>query len=124
MDDILSSHVDPNVNDELLKWLNDRYSGLKKVSATRGNIHKYLGMTIDFSTKGKVKFRMDDYAKGILDEFPMRFGSNDVATTPASSKLFLKRRIVGYQKREKGKCITRMWRNTFSYLNVPGQIYN
>ena len=25
---------------------------------TRGKVHKYLGMTIDFSKKGKVKFTM------------------------------------------------------------------
>ena len=29
--------------------------------------------------------------KGMLDEFPMRFGFNDVATTPASSNLFEKK---------------------------------
>jgi len=53
VDDILSSHVDTNVNDEFLKWLNDKYGGMKKVSARRGNINKYLGMIIDFSTKGR-----------------------------------------------------------------------
>ena len=51
---ILSSHVDRSVNDEFLKWLNDKYGGLKKVSATRGRKYKYLDMTIiDFSSKGR-----------------------------------------------------------------------
>ena len=66
VDDILSNHVDPSVNDEFLKWLNDNYGGLKKVTATTGSIHKYLGMIIDFSKKGEVTFRMDNYVINIF----------------------------------------------------------
>jgi len=70
VDDVLSSHVDSNVNDQFLKWLNEMYGSLKRVSATRGNKHRYLGMVIDFSCKGKVKFKMDDYVEEMLSEFP------------------------------------------------------
>ena len=73
------------------------------MTATRGGgVHKYLGMMIDFGTKGKVKFKMDDYIKGMLDEFPKNFGSNDVALTPASSTLFENNnsRLLDNTKRE------------------------
>ena len=39
------------------------------MSVTRGKVHKYLGMVIDFSSKGKVKFRMDDYVMEMLNDF-------------------------------------------------------
>ena len=61
VDDLLSSHIDPKVNDDFLKWLNEQYDSIKEVTSTRGKIHTYLGMTLDFSVKGKFKVRMDDY---------------------------------------------------------------
>ena len=88
VDDIMSSHVDSRVNDKFLEWLNRNYGNLKRVSGTRGRIHEYLGMTIDFLTKGKVKFKMIDYVKKMLDEFPMNFKSSDMALSPASNTLF------------------------------------
>ena len=39
------------------------------MSVTRGKVHKYLGMVIDFNSKGKVKFRMDDYVMEMLNDF-------------------------------------------------------
>jgi len=32
----------------------------------RGKIHKYLGMTLDFSTKRQVKMTMTDYVSEII----------------------------------------------------------
>jgi len=37
---------------------------------TRGKVHKDLGMSIDFSEKGNVKFTMIDYIQDMLDEQP------------------------------------------------------
>jgi len=47
-----------------------------------------LGMVIDFSCKGKVKFKMDDYVEEMLSEFPKKMRSNDTSLTPASTSLF------------------------------------
>ena len=55
VDDLMGSHVDPKVNDEFLKWLNEMYGHFGEVKATRGPIHDYLGMTFDFLEKGIVK---------------------------------------------------------------------
>ena len=103
--------------------MTDKYGGLKKVTATRWSIHKYLGMIVDFSTKGKVKFRMDNYVEEMLDEFPKIFGSNDIAQTPASSSLFESNnsKLLDNHKRELyhtyvAKCLF--------YQNVLGRIYN
>ena len=43
VDDILSSHVDPRVNDEFLKWLNKTYGEHGQVKASRGKKHRVFG---------------------------------------------------------------------------------
>ena len=87
VDDLMSSHIDPKVNDEFYAWMDNTYGKLKKVTCTRGPIHEYLGMTIDFSKKKKVKIRMDAYVKRMLDEFPIKFDANDKQETPAGPSL-------------------------------------
>ena len=87
VDDLMSSHVDPKVNDEFYKWMDSTYGDLKAVTCTRGDVHTYLGMTLDFSKRGKVKIRMDDYVDRMLDEFPVTFRSDEVQETPASATL-------------------------------------
>ena len=37
------------------------------MKVSRGKVHKYLGMTLDFTTKGQVKISMVDYVKEIVD---------------------------------------------------------
>jgi len=87
VDDLMSSHVDPKVNDKFLKWMNKTFGSLKKVTCTRGKVHTYLGMTLDFSQKGKVKVRMDDYVTRMLEQFPVKFRTNEVQETPAATTL-------------------------------------
>jgi hypothetical protein len=36
------------------------------MKVSRGKIHKYLGMILDFTTKGQVKVSMVDYVKEII----------------------------------------------------------
>jgi hypothetical protein len=36
------------------------------MKVSRGKMHKYLGMTLDFSTKGEVKISMTDYVKEVI----------------------------------------------------------
>jgi hypothetical protein len=88
VDDLMSSHVDPKVNDEFHKWLNKMYGSYGEVKTTRGKVHDYLGMTFDFSTEGKVIIDMIDYIKNMVDEFSVKLGADDVAPDPAASDLF------------------------------------
>ena len=87
VDDILSSHVNLKVNDEFGVWLNKTDGKLKPVSATPGKVHKFLGMTLDFSTKGERHVLQDMHIKDILKMFPEKLGAM-VARTPASDDLF------------------------------------
>ena len=85
--DLLSSHVDPKVNDEFAIWLNDRYGAIKPCTIVRGKKHRYLGMLLDFSYPGKVKIRMDEYVEKMINEFPIKFGEDDKQETPAGNDL-------------------------------------
>ena len=53
---------------------------------TRGKVHDYLGMTLDFRTQDKMKVSMYKFIEDMLNEIP-----NDmkgVAATPAVDHLF------------------------------------
>ena len=52
VDDLMSSHIDPKVNDDFLKWLNKMCGDLSECKATRGKIHDFLGVEYDFSEPG------------------------------------------------------------------------
>jgi hypothetical protein len=71
VDDCKLSHESPEVIDETIDWLREEYesifedgSGAMKVH--RGKVHKYLGMTLDFSNKGQCVVTMFDYLDGIV----------------------------------------------------------
>ena len=87
VDDLMSSHKDKRVNDEFLKWLNDKYGEHGKVTATRGNTHDYLGITFEFGN-GEVKVSMIDYIQNMLKEFPVKFKKGDTAVNPATGDMF------------------------------------
>ncbi len=70
----------------LLNWLARRYdTDDKKLNTTRGHLHDYLGMNIDFSTPGEVSFEMTKYIE-IINAFPEKI--TGVSSTPASDHLF------------------------------------
>ena len=35
---------------------------------TRGKVHEYLGMTLDFLTPGEIQVTMVDFLKGVLED--------------------------------------------------------
>ena len=86
VDDLKLSHVDDAVNESLLARLNERHGKESPLAVTRGDLHDYLGMTIDYGTDGKVIIRMDDYVENMLEELPEDMGG--VAATPAGEHLF------------------------------------
>ena len=60
VDNLKISHVDSGVTEGVLDRLNIRYGKETPLTVTRGDIHEYLGMTIDFSTDGKVVICITD----------------------------------------------------------------
>jgi len=90
VDDLMCSHVDPEVNTKFLKWLNSKHGTYGEVKATRGKIHKHLGMQFDCSKPGHVIIGMTKCMKAMVDDFPMKLKPSDTAPTPAASDLFAK----------------------------------
>ena len=54
------SHVDSYIVSSVLADIDAEYGKIYKMTITRGNIHKYLGMAINYSYPGKEKLSMVD----------------------------------------------------------------
>ena len=93
VDDLKVSHKSPEVVTRMATWLrhtyerlfNDGSGGLK---CTRGKSHDYLGMNLDYSTRGKVRVTMFGYIKEIVDLFQKHDNTEKTAATPAADHLF------------------------------------
>jgi hypothetical protein len=87
VDDLFLGHVDPSLVTQILDWPFHCYDTHdKKLNASRGPHHDYLGMNIDFSTQGSVAFDMIPYITKIIDAFPEKF--TGIALSPAADQLF------------------------------------
>jgi hypothetical protein len=67
---------------------NSMYGKHGKVTATRGQIHDYLGMELDYRKQGELKINKTKYVKNMLHDFPVKLGRKDMAKTPARDNLF------------------------------------
>ena len=88
VDDVKSSHVDPQVNEDFYKWCEQKYGedGIGKVSVSRGKRHDYLAMILDYTEKNKLKLDMKYYIEDMIKEFPYELKSR--TKTPWNDKLF------------------------------------
>jgi hypothetical protein len=74
------------VLENVISTLSERYGKEAPLVVTRGKVHDYLEMTLDFSEKGKIKVIMKDYIQDMLDEL---FSDMDgESATPAGEHLF------------------------------------
>ena len=86
VDDLKISHVSYSVVTKILDKLSEKFGKLAPLTITRGKVHEYLGMKLDFSDSGKVKIDMKQYIQDMLDELPDSF--KGIAVTPAANHLF------------------------------------
>jgi len=71
VDDLKISHKQPEVVDDLIMWLQSKYEDeVGKVKKLQGKVHEYLGMTLDYETKGEVKLKMQAYVDEMIESFP------------------------------------------------------
>ena len=84
VDDLKVSHVDPVVNTQLIKSLAKIYG--PGITVSRGKVHDYLGMDLDYSGTKNVKISMIKYLKKIFVAFPEKITTT--AETPAAEHLF------------------------------------
>ncbi len=82
VDDCKISHSSKEVVSEIIEWLRNDYEsvfedGSGKMKVSRGKIHKYLGMTLDFSISRQVRISMVDYVKEIIEAWDNAPKPND-----------------------------------------------
>jgi hypothetical protein len=70
IDDLKISHVDCQVVDDMIETIKGEFGNEMSVLVTRGKVHNYLGILIDYGTKGKLIMSMYDYIDELLKEVP------------------------------------------------------
>ena len=64
--DLRMSGVDPDILSSVLYGIGTDYGNIAKMTITRGKIHKYPGMTIDYYPPGKVILYMVEYIGNMI----------------------------------------------------------
>ena len=106
-------YVKPKVNAKLREGMNPNYGKNGEVKVNKGKVHKYLGMTADFTEKGKLKINMNDYVERIINDFSMKISRTDTDLTSARNNIFEKLSERGWLKKKPKSYIIQSNRNVF-----------
>jgi hypothetical protein len=86
VDNLKISHVDSTVVSDVIAMLSAEFGKEAPLTISRGAVHEYLGMTLDFTEKGVAKIDMSKYVENIITEMPEDMAG--VCPTPAANHLF------------------------------------
>jgi hypothetical protein len=81
VDDLKISHVQSTVVDAFIDDMEREFGKEAPLNKSRGKVHDYLGMTLNFSKPGEITVTMIDYIKGVLHDAPKEM--RGTAATPA-----------------------------------------
>ena len=87
VDDLKMSHHNSRVVNDILHELEERYGKESPLVITRGQVHEYLGMKMDFSTPGQVVLSLTEYIDSLIKEIPFDLVKG-ASTTPVTGHLF------------------------------------
>jgi hypothetical protein len=121
VNDLKISHMDPEVNTTVIGMIEAEFGKEAPLTITRGRIHEYLGMTLDYTKKGKVKIKMLDYVRKMLAELPEDWEGE--ALTPAANHLFTVDNNQQKVTEQQAHFSIPMSRRHCSYANAPGLTY-
>jgi hypothetical protein len=88
VDDLKISHIDSNEVTKFIEWIKEKYGSIGEVNATRGKIHEYLGMKLDYSVQGQVTVDMQDYVTHMIKQFPKETLDGKKVSSPWNDNLF------------------------------------
>ena len=88
VDDVMSSHINPKVNNNFDERLQAKYGEYGEVKAHRGKVQIYLRMIFEYEDEGKVKVDMSIYVKSMLDDFPVKLKKSQTAATTMGEGLY------------------------------------
>ena len=72
VDDLKVSHVDAAEVEKFVRQMETTFGEDTPLTVSRGQVHDYLGMTLDFRTKGKVQINMEHYIDMMLQDTHQR----------------------------------------------------
>ena len=87
------SHKDTKVNANCIGVIHEAYHsifeyGYGTMQLNHGKLHKYLGMTLDYTTVGQVKTTMLEYIGEVLNEFDKADPTGDGTKSSNSPAIF------------------------------------
>lgn len=83
------SHRDQFIIDDMATLINNTFTTKNKLlSVTRGYIHNYMSIGIDFTRKDCVTLTIYDYLEDIMKEVDKCGDMNSIAVIPTSDNLF------------------------------------
>jgi hypothetical protein len=71
VDNLKILHVKCKAGTSIIQQLEKAFGEDAPLTITRGRVHDYLGMTIDYGIPGKVKITIVDYITNMLNELPV-----------------------------------------------------
>ena len=110
VDDLKISHKDSRIVDEVLKLLKSKYDAedIGVMSPSRGKVHEFLGMKLDYSKKGKVMVDMPDFVKKMAIDFKKYMAKMQRVSSPEAPYLFEVRENVENVCKEKAEVLHNM----------------
>jgi Reverse transcriptase (RNA-dependent DNA polymerase) len=93
VDDLKISHASEQVVTRMINWLERTYvrlfdDGSGAMKSSRGKVHDYLGMRLNYTEKGQVTISMEPYILEIVELFKKYDPSDKIASTPAAEHIF------------------------------------
>ena len=86
VDNLTVSHVDAKEVEKFVQQMEETFGQETPLKVSQGQVDDYLGMTLDFRTKGEVQISMEHYINMMLQDAPEEM--KGTATTPAAPHLF------------------------------------
>ena len=86
VDDLKVSHVDVKEVEKFIKQMDETFGKDTPLSVSRGKIHDYLGMNLDFCNKGEVWIDMEHCIDMMLQDAPKDM--EGVSNMPRAAHLF------------------------------------
>jgi len=86
VDDLKISHMEKKVVEDIIRWLGECFGKESPLTTSREKVLEYMGRTLDYSVRGKVKFSMYEHVKKLVEEAPEDMAG--VTKMPAGNHLF------------------------------------
>jgi hypothetical protein len=86
VDDLKISYVETTVVDNFIELLTSVFGKASPLSISRGKVHDYLGLTLDFNNSGQLVIDMSAYAKMVVAAPPDDMRGR--APNPGANHLF------------------------------------